>query len=102
MSDFETEVLGHFKTINTRLTAIELRVSGAVDDPMNRGIYGALTVVSEEVDAINIRQRRVTDDIILVKQQQTRQKAWLRGAAAGATFAGVTSVASLVKLLGAF
>ena len=99
---FEAEVLAHLDTINERLNTIdgslkdiELKVSGVNGDPHNRGIFGALTEVTDEVDAIKKRQVRVTDE-------QTRQKAWLKGAAYGAGFAGATSVASLLKLSGAF
>ena len=54
-----------------------------------------MTEFTDEEDAIKKRQRDVTDE-------QTRQKAWLKGAAYGAGIAGATSVASLLKLSGAF
>ena len=99
---FETKVLTQLDDINGRLNRIERRILGSEDDPNNRGIYGALTEVTEEVDAINKRHQKVTEEVDGVKRQQARQKAWLLGAAAGATFAGFTSVASLVKLSGGF
>ena len=99
---FEAEVLAHLDTINGRLDTIdgslkdiEFRISGAEDDPHNRGIFGALAVVKNEVAELQENQETVEDE-------QTRQKAWLKGAAYGAGFAGATSVASLLKLSGAF
>lgn len=99
---FETKVLTQLDDINGRLNRIERRILGSKDDPNNRGIYGALIEVTNEVAELQQSQETVTADISTVKQHQARQKAWLLGAAAGATFAGFTSVASLVKLSGGF
>ena len=106
---FEAEVLTHLDTINERLNTIdgslkdiELKVSGVNGDPHNRGIYGALTVVTKEVEAINERQREFTEDIDGVEEEQTRQKAWNKGAAAGAGINAVGVVAVLMKLSGTF
>ena len=110
---FETKVLAQLDDIDGRLEDIELSIAGVDGDPNNRGIHGALTVVTEkvdaikkhqreDVDAINERQREAADDIDDVKDEQTKQKALLLGAAYGAGFAGATSVASLLKLSGAF
>ena len=92
---FAAEVLAHLDTINGRLNTIdgslkdiELKVSGVNGDPHNRGIVGALTEVTDEVDAIKERQREFADDIDGVEAEQTRQKAWLRGAT---TFAGLSA-----------
>ena len=106
---FETKVLTQLDDINGRLDAIdgrldkiEFRVSGAEDDPHNRGIYGALTVVTGDVEAIKKRHRELTKDIGGVEEEQTRQKAWNKGAAAGAGINAVGVVAVLMKLSGTF
>ena len=105
---FEAEVLAHLDTINGRLNTIdgslkdiELKVSGVNGDPHNRGIFGALNGVTTEVEAINERQRRVTDDIVIVKAEQTRQKAWLRGATSAATVSAGGIGVVLAKVFGA-
>ena len=102
MSTFETKVLTQLDAINKRLSLIELKVSGAEDDPHNRGIFGALTEVTEEVDAIDVEQRRITDDIIFVKKEQAKQKAWSKGAASASAVNAAGVVAVLAKLNGAF
>ena len=99
---FETKVLTQLDDITGRLQKIERRVSGADDDPYNRGIYGALTVVTEKVDAIKERQSEVADDIDDVKEEQAKQKAWNKGAASAAGLNAAGVVAVLAKLNGAF
>ena len=59
-------------------------------------------MVTKKVDAIKERQSEVADDIDDVKDEQTRQKAWNKGAAAGAGINAVGVVAVLAKLSGAF
>ena len=113
---FESQVLTHLDTINGRLDTIngrldtidgslkdiELKVSGVNGDPHNRGISGALANMATEVDAIDKKQRRVTDDIRRVQGEQKKQKAWNKGAAAGAGANAVGVAAVLAKLSGAF
>ncbi len=98
MSTFESKVLTQLDAINKRLSKIETRVSGDEDDPFNRGIYGALATVEGEVKAINKQQRRFTDDIVYVKEEQAKQKAWNKGAASAAGVNAVGVAAVLVKL----
>ena len=106
MSTFEAEVLAHLDDINKRLSSIELKVSGAEDDPHNRGIFGALTEIKEhrreDLNTINVEQRRITDDIIFVKKEQAKQKAWSKGAASASAVNAAGVVAVLAKLNGAF
>ena len=88
---FETQVLTQLDDITERLGSIELKVSGSNGDPNNQGIFGALATMDAEVDVINT-------DITGVKAEQTRQKAWLKGAAAsaGLSAAGVSVVLAKV------
>ena len=99
---FETKVLTQLDDINGRLDRLNRRILGDEDDPINRGIYGALTVVTGDVEAIKKRQREFTEDIDGVEEEQTRQKAWNKGAAAGAGINAVGVVAVLMKLSGTF
>ena len=98
MSTFETKVLTQLDDINGRLDRIQRRILGDEDDPLNRGIYGALTVVTKEVDAIKKRQHEFADDIDGVEEEQTRQKAWLKGAgvSAGLSAGGIGVVLAKV------
>ncbi len=107
MPDFEHDVLSKLDTVGDRLTsiderldAIELRVQGATGDPNNQGIAGKLKTVDNELVGINDRQRRLTDDVKLVKEDQMKQRAWLRGIGVGLAVTGVTGVTTLARMIG--
>ena len=102
---FEAEVLAHLDTINGRLNTIdgslkdiELKGSGVNGDPHNRGIVGALNGVTTEVEAIKEKHLLITDDIGRVEKEQTRQKAWNKGAASAAGINAVGIAVVFVKL----
>ena len=98
---FEDTVLTKLDTIDDKLREIDLKVSGVDGDPNNRGIYGALTDVVEEVEAINERHQSVTSDISEVQDEQTRQKAWILGATSAATVSAGGIGVVLAKVFGA-
>ena len=101
MQDFEAKVMAKFDDITDRLDGIERSVSGTPADPNNQGIFGKLKTVDGEITGLNERQRRLTDDVIYVKTEQGKQRAWLKGMAAGLTLTGVTGVVTLARMLGA-
>ncbi len=100
MQDFEARVLTQLDAIQERVETIELRVSGSAGDPNNQGVLGKLKAVDDEIEDVNERQRRLTDSVRLVKEDQGRQRAWLKGMAAGLTLTGVTGVVTLARMLG--
>ncbi len=100
MPDFESRVLTQLDAINDRLDGIELSVAGTPRDPNNQGIFGKLKAVDDEIEDVNERQRRLTDSVRLVKEDQSRQRAWLKGMAAGLTLTGATGVVTLARMLG--
>ena len=99
MQDFEARVLTQLDAIQERVETIELRVSGSAGDPNNQGVLGKLKAVDDEIEDVNERQRRITDDVVSVKAEQDRQKAWLKGMAFGLAVTGGTGIVTLAQMI---
>ena len=99
MQDFEAKVMAKFDVITERLDGIERSVSGTPADPNNKGIFGKLKAVDDEIENVNEQQRRITDDVVIVKAEQDRQKAWLKGMAFGLAVTGGTGIVTLAQMI---